>query len=285
MQGPSAGARLAGPSSARAHRHGAGTHARDPDLLLRSRRRSSTPSARIRLGNLVRADQLFQPLLDEISASMARDPFAADERRPSSRRGTRIPHLHSVAVYMRGGRSGRRLKFGGLESADLGLAELLDIGKAPDSATPARQVGPLYRQEFAIVRPHAERGYRDAALHMPGAFPEIALDVLPPSSLRRSAAPAIPIGSVARLSASMRMGAICDFYDAVTSARAYQEPGPLARRCAGCRAPTGISTRTCGGLSRAVASASIPIRRGSVRLRSEAPWAWVLDKQRPSPHG
>jgi len=175
----------------------------------------------MRLGNVVRADQLT-PLVDEISASMARNPFALTSVTQLKARHE-YTYLHSVAVCALMISLGRRLKLDESLIRDIGLAGLLhDIGKARIPQHLLDKPGPLTDAEFAIVRTHTERGYR--MLRRCEGVPEIALDVCRHHHEQVGGA-GYPdrLGGPA-LSIYARMGAICDVYDAVTSIRAYKDP-------------------------------------------------------------
>jgi putative nucleotidyltransferase with HDIG domain len=175
----------------------------------------------IRLGNLVRADRLT-PLVDEISASIARNPFALTSVTRLKARHE-YTYLHSVAVCALMIGLGRRLKLDEALIRDIGLAGLLhDIGKARIPQHLLDKAGPLTDKEFAIVRRHAERGYR-MLLKCEG-IPEIALDVCRHHHEQVGGAGYPDRLGGQSLSIYARMGAICDVYDAVTSARAYKDP-------------------------------------------------------------
>lgn len=175
----------------------------------------------IRLGNLVQAEQLT-PLVDEISASMARNPFALTSVTQLKARHE-YTYLHSVAVCALMISLGRRLKLDEALIPDLGLAGLLhDIGKARIPQRLLDKPGPLTDKEFAIVRTHAERGYR--MLRKCEGIPEIALDVCRHHHEQIGGAGYPERLDGQALSLHARMGAICDVYDAVTSARAYKDP-------------------------------------------------------------
>ncbi|MDB5706122.1 MAG: phosphodiesterase [Sphingomonas bacterium] len=175
----------------------------------------------IRLGNLVQVSQLT-PLVDEIAASIARNPFALTSVTQLKERHE-YTYLHSVAVCALMISLGRRLKLDESLIPDLGLAGLLhDMGKAAIPQHLLDKPGALTEAEFAVVRSHAERGH--AMLLTCGGVPEIALDVCRHHHEQVGGAGYPDRLGGAALSIPARMGAICDVYDAVTSARPYKEP-------------------------------------------------------------
>lgn len=179
----------------------------------------------------------MDPVVEAIAASVARDPTAI----PSVTR-LKLRHeytfFHSVAVcgLMVGLARAMRLDDGLMHQ--IGLAGLLhDIGKARIPTQLLNKPGSLTPAEFDLIRQHTVRGHeilRDA-----GDVPDLVLDVCLNHHERVDGTgyPARKPG--AQLSLHARMGAICDVYDAVTSARAYKSAWSPAEALEWMRGATG----------------------------------------------
>ena len=174
----------------------------------------------MRLGNVVRADQLT-PLVDEISASMARNPFALTSVTQLKARHE-YTYLHSVAVCALMINFARHLELDPQQVEDLGVAGLLhDVGKVAVSDEILNKPGALSKDEMRSVRGHPVAGHRLLA-SSPGA-PDLALELClrHHEKVDGTGYPGRLSGD--ELSLSARMGAICDVYDAVTSNRPYKD--------------------------------------------------------------
>jgi putative nucleotidyltransferase with HDIG domain len=183
-----------------------------------------------RLGKAIRTADVA-PLVDEIAASVARNPSAlmGVVRLKSKDEYT---YLHSVAVAALMINFGRHLELDEAVVRDLGMAGLLhDIGKMAIPDAILNKPGPLTDAEFDLVRHHAERGHE--LLVRSGDVPEIALDVCLHHHEKIDGT-GYPHGLAGdQISLYARMGAICDVYDAITSSRAYKEawnPGDALAR-------------------------------------------------------
>ncbi|MGN6279186.1 MAG: HD-GYP domain-containing protein [Sphingomonas sp.] len=175
----------------------------------------------IRLGKAVTSGALL-PVVDEISSSVARNPYALIG---IARLKTKdeYTYLHSVAVCALMVNLARHLALDEALTRDIGMAGLLhDVGKMTVPAELLHKPGALTPAEFAIVKHHAIRGYE--MLRDSGSVPDIALDVCLHHHERVDGTgyPHNLAGDAISLYA--RMGAVCDVYDAVTSARAYKQP-------------------------------------------------------------
>ena len=162
----------------------------------------------------------LDPVVDAIAASIQRDPTAI----PSVTR-LKLRHeytfYHSVAVCGLMVGLARALRLDEAEMHQIGLAGLLhDIGKARIPNALLNKPGPLDDKEFALVREHTVRGHE--ILCDAGGVSDLVLDVVLNHHERidgrgypaRKSGPAISVHA--------RMGAVCDVYDAVTSARSYK---------------------------------------------------------------
>lgn len=172
-----------------------------------------------RLGRLVTIDQVT-PLVDDIAACVDRDP-AAILSVTRLKDWNEYTYLHSIAVSALMMTLARALDLSPLEVREAGLGGLLhDIGKATVPQSILDKVGPLTREERAIVRAHPEEGHR--MLAESGGMSPIVHDICLYHHERVDGS-GYPFGLAAdRLSVFARMAAICDVYDAVTSQRPYK---------------------------------------------------------------
>ena len=173
----------------------------------------------IRFGRRVDVAAL-EPVVAGITASIARDPTAL----PSVTRLKEVheyTYLHSVAVCGLMLALAKELALPAEVMHDIGLAGLLhDIGKAAIPTALLDKPGSLDLVEYAEVQQHTVRGRSllvDAGIASP-----IVLDVALHHHERIDGG-GYPGGMPARdLGVHARMAAVCDVYDAVTSARAYK---------------------------------------------------------------
>lgn len=173
----------------------------------------------VRFGNRIDVDRLV-PIVDAISASITRNPHAI----PSITRlklRSEYTYLHSVAVCGLMVGLAKELRLDPATSALAGLAGLLhDIGKAVVPKMLIEKPGPLTDEEFDFVKLHPQRGYE--LLSDADTIPEDVRQVVLHHHERMDGR-GYPHGvPAANQSILVRMGTICDVYDAVTSARSYK---------------------------------------------------------------
>lgn len=129
--------------------------------------------------------------------------------------------LHSIAVSALMVHFARFLKFDEQTVRILGVSGLLhDIGKMvmPDALLSKKSA--LTEEEMAEIRTHPVRGYE--LLSRQGNMPQIVLDVCLHHH-ERIDGKGYPFGlSDKQVSMPARIAAICDVYDAMTSARSYK---------------------------------------------------------------
>ena len=162
----------------------------------------------------------LDPVVEAIAASIQRDPTAI----PSVTR-LKLRHeytfYHSVAVCGLMVGLARVLRLDEADMHQIGLAGLLhDIGKARIPNTLLNKPGPLDDREFALVREHTVRGHE--ILCDAGGISDLVLDVVLNHHERIDGRGYPAKKSGPALSIHARMGAVCDVYDAVTSARSYK---------------------------------------------------------------
>ncbi|MFW2830445.1 HD-GYP domain-containing protein [Sphingomonas sp. ID0503] len=183
-----------------------------------------------RLGKAVRAGDLM-PLVDEIAASVTRNANALIGI-VRLKNKDEYTYMHSVAVCALMVNFARQMEMDEAVVRDVGMAGLLhDIGKMAVPEQLLSKPGRLTDDEFDQVRGHCERG-RDILLES-GQVPDIAIDVClhHHEKVDGTGYPYRLAGD--QISLYARMAAICDVYDAVTSARVYKEawePGDALSR-------------------------------------------------------
>ncbi|MCH4893922.1 MULTISPECIES: HD-GYP domain-containing protein [unclassified Sphingomonas] len=162
----------------------------------------------------------LQALVRSVTASVLRHPMALPGM---GRLKTKheYTYLHSVAVCGLMVALARRLDEPGLVLEDVGLAGLLhDIGKARIPRAVLDKPAELTVDEFRLVREHPVRGHE--LLNDVAEVPAVVRDVCLHHHERLDGS-GYPFGLKDKeISLVARMAAICDVYDAVTSARAYK---------------------------------------------------------------
>jgi HD-GYP domain-containing protein (c-di-GMP phosphodiesterase class II) len=162
------------------------------------------------------------PVVAEISDAMRRDPmiFVSVSRLKSKDETT---FLHSIAVGALMVQFGRYLRLEEAAVHMLGVSGLLhDIGKmnVPDDIL--SKEGKLTEDELRQMRNHPRLGH--AILAASGDMPQVVLDVCLYHHERMDGE-GYPEGlSGDDLSLPVRMAAICDVFEAITSARPYKKP-------------------------------------------------------------
>lgn len=174
-----------------------------------------------RMGRAIDAESCV-PLVDDIAESVLRDPGALIN---VARLKTRddYTYMHSVAVCALMVALGRQLGLKGDDLARAGLAGMLhDLGKAVMPLDVLNKPGRLTDEEFAVMRTHPARGH-EMLVEGSGAG-AVVLDVClhHHEKIDGSGYPKGLKGD--QISLFAKMGAACDVYDAVTSARAYKDP-------------------------------------------------------------
>lgn len=172
-----------------------------------------------RFGRNISVEGLW-PLVSSITASVERHPAAImGVTRIKDRH--EYTYLHSIAVCGLMIGFARRLGLDPGQHHDIGLAGLLhDIGKARIPTTLLDKPGPLTPEEMDVVRTHCEIGH-DILTSSAERLPQLVIDVCLHHHERIDGSgypDARPEGS---LSIYAKMAAICDVYDAITSARSY----------------------------------------------------------------
>ena len=173
----------------------------------------------LRMGKALNA-QAFQPLVEELAASVFRNPGALVSLVRLKTKDD-YSYMHSVAVCALMIALARELGMSATACREAGLAGLLhDVGKALMPLDVLNKPGRLTEAEFAVMRSHPARGH--AVLVESGTASAVALDVCLHHHERLDGR-GYPHGLAGdAISTLARMGAICDVYDAVSSARPYK---------------------------------------------------------------
>ena len=173
-----------------------------------------------RLGRVVEAADVA-PLVDEISASVARNPSALINVARLKNKDE-YTYMHSVAVCALMVNLARTLELNEVLVRELGLAGMLhDLGKMAVPDPVLNKPGKLTDEEFAVVREHPQRGY-DLLVQAEDA-PAIAAEVVLHHHEKYDGT-GYPHGLKGEaISLHARMAAICDVYDAITSNRPYKD--------------------------------------------------------------
>jgi putative nucleotidyltransferase with HDIG domain len=172
-----------------------------------------------RLGRALDAEACM-PLVQEISDSVIRNPGAIVSLARLKTQDD-YSYMHSVAVCALMVALGRELGFGEEQCRIAGTAGLLhDVGKALMPLDILNKPGKLTDQEFDVMRSHPVRGY-ELLQEAKGTVPE-AMDVCLHHHERFDGdgyPHKLPNDQQNQL---VRMGSICDVYDAITSDRPYK---------------------------------------------------------------
>jgi len=190
------------------------------NIVGKSRRAVMKMFGEVRLGHAIELESVA-PLVDQISASVARNPSALiNVARLKSK--DEYTYMHSVAVCALMINLARTLELNEMLVKELGLAGLLhDLGKMAVPDPVLNKPGKLTDEEFAEVRQHPQRGY-DLLVENPDA-PAIAAEVVLHHHEKYDGT-GYPHGLKGEeISLHARMAAICDVYDAITSNRPYKD--------------------------------------------------------------
>jgi HD-GYP domain-containing protein (c-di-GMP phosphodiesterase class II) len=174
-----------------------------------------------RMGRAIRTKKMGR-LVDQISDSVAKDASIMLNVARLKRKDE-YTFLHSVSVCALMINFARHLGMDDAMVRELGLAGMLhDVGKMAIPDAILNKPGRLDDVEFGIVKNHPEKGH--AILAASKDVSQTALDVclLHHEKMDGSGYPRkVPADT---LSLAVRMSAICDVYDAITSQRSYNRP-------------------------------------------------------------
>lgn len=188
--------------------------------------------AQVRLGKVADTSGCG-PLVDEIADAVLAHPGVLLGVMRLKHRDM-YTYMHSVAVCALMLALGRAMGLGQEPLRAAGMAGLLhDLGKAAMPVDVLSKAGPLTAAEFTIMRRHPEEGHR--LLQDSGEWSAEVLDVCLHHHEKVDGT-GYPHGLQGdQISLVARMGAVCDVYDAVTSARPYKaawDPGEAIRTMA-----------------------------------------------------
>ncbi len=177
--------------------------------------------ADIRLGRLLN-HRAVAPVVDEIVASVTRNASAliglVRVKKPDD-----YTYMHSVAVCTLMVALARTMGMPQAQCLSAGLAGLFhDVGKARVPLEILQKPGKLTDPEFELVKSHPTFGHK--ILLEAGVADANALDVSLHHHEKIDGTGYPDRLKDTEISLLSRMGAICDVYDAVTSARPYKEP-------------------------------------------------------------
>ena len=186
----------------------------------------------VRMGNAIKISEA-EPLVDEISLSIARNPEAFLNL-ARLKNVDDYTYLHSVAVCGLMIALGKTLGMSGRDLKDVGIAGLMhDVGKALIPNEVLNKPGKLTDEEFEVVKGHPRKGWE--VLNVAEGANAIALDVCLHHHERVDGKGYPERLSGDNLTLFARMGAVCDVYDALTSNRCYKagwEPAETIRKMA-----------------------------------------------------
>ncbi len=172
-----------------------------------------------RMGKAVEA-ALLEPLVEEISASVLRNPGALVSL-ARLKTADDYTYMHSVAVCGLMVSLARQLELDPAQTREAGMAGLIhDLGKAAIPLSVLNKPGKLTDEEFALVRNHPEEGHR--MLLEGGGVGEIPLDVALHHHEKTDGSGYPHRLPDEAISLYAKMGAVCDVYDAITSNRPYK---------------------------------------------------------------
>lgn len=172
-----------------------------------------------RLGRALDAES-FRPLVEEISNSVIRNPGAIVSLARLKTQDD-YSYMHSVAVCALMVALGRELGYDEAQCRAAGTAGLLhDVGKALMPLDILNKPGKLTDDEFDVMRSHPVRGF-ELLQEAQGASEE-AMEVCLHHHERFDGGGYPHKLPNDKLNQLVRMGSICDVYDAITSNRPYK---------------------------------------------------------------
>ena len=173
-----------------------------------------------RLGNAIDVANIAL-LVDELNQSIERNPSALLQL-IRLKNADEYTYLHSIAVSALMITLGKQLGLSKDLLQQAGIAGLLhDVGKAliPDNIL--NKPGPLTNNEYNIIKTHPQRGWE--ILKEYSEVSELALDFCLHHHERIDGNGYPDKLQGKDLSLFVRLGAICDVYDAITSERCYKK--------------------------------------------------------------
>ena len=201
------------------------------EVLTRAKQETVQMFQDARMGNSINTEGAAI-LVDEITQSVSRNAAAMLSITRIKNKDD-YTYLHSVAVCALMIALGKHMDYQG-DIQSLGMAGLLhDIGKTfiPDEVL--NKPGKLTDEEFRIVQEHPLKGWQH--LKQNNDVDDICLDVCLHHHERVDGKGYPDKLSGNDLSLVARMGAVCDVYDAITSARCYKsgwEPADALKKMA-----------------------------------------------------
>jgi HD-GYP domain-containing protein (c-di-GMP phosphodiesterase class II) len=188
-------------------------------LIKKSREAVRALFSEARMGNALDIEKCL-PLVNDIAESVWRNPHAVLSLARLKTHDD-YSYMHSVAVCALMVTLARQLGQNETEARSAGFAGLLhDIGKASVPLEILNKPAALTDEEYALVKTHPRRGHE--ALSETAGASAIELDVCLHHHERLDGR-GYPEGLAgAALSIPVRMGAVCDVYDAITSDRPYK---------------------------------------------------------------
>jgi putative nucleotidyltransferase with HDIG domain len=185
-----------------------------------------------RMGNALQIGDAAT-LVDEINQSISRNSGALLSLAKLKNKDD-YTYLHSVAVCVLMLALGRQLGVTGETLKSLGMAGLLhDVGKAAIPDEVLNKPGRLTDEEFDVVKSHSVKGWE--ILKGSYGVDDIVLDVCLHHHERVDGTGYPHKLPASELTLFVKMGAVCDVYDAITSDRCYKrgwEPAEALRKMA-----------------------------------------------------
>jgi HD-GYP domain-containing protein (c-di-GMP phosphodiesterase class II) len=188
-------------------------------LCERSREAVTTMFSEARMGRALDAERCL-PLVDDITQSVYRNPDALVSLVRLKTQDD-YTYMHSVAVCALMVALGRQMGLDDVACREAGMAGLLhDLGKAAMPLDILNKPAKLTDDEFKVMRTHPQRGWQ--LLHDGRGASQGAMDVCLHHHERIDGSGYPHRLPGAQLSAMVRMAAVCDVYDAITSNRPYK---------------------------------------------------------------
>jgi HD-GYP domain-containing protein (c-di-GMP phosphodiesterase class II) len=189
------------------------------ELCQRSREAVTSMFAEARLGRALEAERCL-PLVDDITQSVFRNPGALVSLARLKTKDD-YTYMHSVAVCALMVALGHQMGMDDAACREAGMAGLLhDLGKAAIPLDILNKPAKLTDDEFAVIRTHPERGWQ--LLNEGRGASEDAMDVCLHHHERMDGRGYPHRLPDKQLSTLVRMSAVCDVYDAITSNRPYK---------------------------------------------------------------